>query len=158
MELSPNECFDPLENLLHLETMFEELGKVDGLNDGRAAGFNEGKMAGFVNGYEIGILAGLCEGFSETLGRIMDTQVTRPSRRIQIALNQLHQLSSSFPMANTPDADFVELRQKLLSRIRQVISLLSLDASLQTDLLSLFRQTAQGEAQPDFNIKTDFSM
>ncbi|RKO94078.1 hypothetical protein BDK51DRAFT_51308 [Blyttiomyces helicus] len=54
-----------MDHLLHLETMFEELGREDGLRDGAVVGQVEGRVAGVERGYLMAKEAGFYLGVAE---------------------------------------------------------------------------------------------
>ncbi|KAI8819682.1 HAD-like domain-containing protein [Fimicolochytrium jonesii] len=75
-----------LEDLIHLETMFEEFGREDGLRDGAHAGFVEGRVAGGEAGYGMATEAGFYGGVAETWLAAVDKGLIQMSDRWVTAL------------------------------------------------------------------------
>ncbi|KAI9098787.1 HAD-like domain-containing protein [Phlyctochytrium arcticum] len=92
-----------LEDLIHLETMFEELGREDGLRDGSAVGLTEGKMAGTQRGLAMGKEAGFYEGVAEMYLACHKDGKLKLSERSVKALQQLQTLAHEFPLYNPSD-------------------------------------------------------
>ncbi|KAJ3180090.1 Enolase-phosphatase E1 [Geranomyces variabilis] len=94
-----------LDNLIHLETMFEELGREDGLRDGVQAGRVEGLVAGTEAGFAMGQEAGFYAGAAASWLMASDQGlITLPDRAIK-ALKAVTTQAAEFPTINNKEGE-----------------------------------------------------
>ncbi|KAJ3186942.1 Enolase-phosphatase E1 [Gaertneriomyces sp. JEL0708] len=89
-----------MDDLIHLETMFEELGHEDGLRDGIQSGHLEGRLAGVEHGFNLALEAGYYSGLAESWLKAADKGLIALSDRQRKSLTALQSIAASFPMSN----------------------------------------------------------
>ncbi|TPX51359.1 hypothetical protein SeMB42_g00472 [Synchytrium endobioticum] len=128
-----------IDDLVHLEDMFEELGRDDGLRDGIQAGKYEGQIAGleagFEMGREIGFYKSACTTWLQLAERSTFSAQSAPSssadstsysaRAIKV-LKGIIELCDLFPRENTPDTEWKESLERIRARWRMATSLLGI--------------------------------
>ncbi|KAJ3321997.1 hypothetical protein HDU76_013987 [Blyttiomyces sp. JEL0837] len=90
---------DKMENLLHLETMFEESGRDDGKVEGEKLGEIEGIGLGLAQGFAFG-------------------------KEVGFYLGSIIEQAKSFPLDNSETADILGIMDKLRARFRMLTTLL----------------------------------
>ncbi|KAJ3020800.1 Enolase-phosphatase E1 [Thoreauomyces humboldtii] len=124
-----------LDDLIHLETMFEELGREDGLRDGVHAGHTEGRVAGTEAGFAMGEEAGFYAGVAETWLKAAEKGLITPSERAIKALQALRAHAREFPTINHTEAsdgpDPTVALDRLRGRFKVTVSALGPDAASQ---------------------------
>ncbi|KAJ3157734.1 Enolase-phosphatase E1 [Geranomyces variabilis] len=94
-----------LDNLIHLETMFEELGREDGLRDGVQAGRVEGLVAGTEAGFAMGQEAGFYAGAAASWLMASEQGLIRLSDRAIKALKAVTTQAAEFPTINHKEGE-----------------------------------------------------
>ncbi|KND01422.1 2,3-diketo-5-methylthio-1-phosphopentane phosphatase [Spizellomyces punctatus DAOM BR117] len=94
-----------LDDLIHLETMFEELGREDGLRDGIHAGHTEGRVAGTERGFEMAREAGFYFGAAKMWAEAAQKGFVETSDRGMKAVQLLRAQAQDFPLENTHDSE-----------------------------------------------------
>ncbi|KAJ3162451.1 Enolase-phosphatase E1 [Geranomyces michiganensis] len=94
-----------LDNLIHLETMFEELGREDGLRDGVHAGRVEGLVAGTEAGFLMGQEAGFYAGAAASWLMASDQGIITLSDRAIKALKVVTTQAAEFPTINHKEGE-----------------------------------------------------
>ncbi|KAJ3054073.1 hypothetical protein HK097_002718 [Rhizophlyctis rosea] len=99
---------EDIENLVHLETMFEELGREDGLRDGAHSGAIQGRVSGVERGFQFAREAGFYGGVAELWLLAAQKGLVKVSSRAEKSLQSLHQQSTSFPLQNSSDPNLLD--------------------------------------------------
>ncbi|KAI9032421.1 hypothetical protein DFJ74DRAFT_702014 [Hyaloraphidium curvatum] len=85
-----------IESLIHLESMFESFGRLDGLRDGHRAGYLEGRALGTRRGFNMGVEAGIYGGCAA----VWKERGVAGGERTARAVAQVAELAASFPLKN----------------------------------------------------------
>ncbi|KAJ3417135.1 hypothetical protein HDV05_006994 [Chytridiales sp. JEL 0842] len=113
-----------MDNLLHLETMFEEYGRDDGVEDGRIRGQTDGVQIGLKNGFDIGRELGFYLGASEMWLEIVRKAPESYPARAQKVLESMTAQIKEFPETNDPNISILDLLDKIRAKFKTVTSLL----------------------------------
>lgn len=109
-----------IENLIFLEEMFEETGRLEGLKDGMAKGEEEGYILGQTKGWEFWREVGYYDGFAlqckKKLCEDMAVSVNDHSSRLMKHLDHILTRCNSLSLVNgeneDPTADLLFIRAK----------------------------------------------
>ncbi|KAJ3294124.1 hypothetical protein HK104_003903 [Borealophlyctis nickersoniae] len=109
-----------MEDLIHLETMFEEFGRQDGMRDGVQSGSLEGRLSGVGRGFELAKEAGFYGGVAEMWLNAAKRGIVELPPRAQKALPTLQAQAQDFPLANSaePELDPVAALERLRARFK----------------------------------------
>ena len=104
-----------MDSLNHLQEMFEEYGRLDGLEQGKRQGFLQGRELGVEKGLALGQEVGFMQAVSSHYLRLVQICPSKFSSRSEKQLLQLMQLIEQFPMTNDgldPHEELIRLRGK----------------------------------------------
>ncbi|KAI8584477.1 hypothetical protein K450DRAFT_167942 [Umbelopsis ramanniana AG] len=121
----PNEL--DLENLIHLENMFQELGHEDGLRDGRKSGVVEGRILGCEKGFEMSNEVGYYTGCATLWTKLVEAHPESFSSRATKQIQSLQSVIDQFPDANEDQTDTFALLDKMRAKFRVVTSVLKVE-------------------------------
>ncbi|KAJ3037235.1 hypothetical protein HDV00_001867 [Rhizophlyctis rosea] len=109
-----------IENLVHLETMFEELGREDGIRDGFHSGAVQGRVSGVERGFQLAREAGFYGGVAMLWLLAAKRGMVALSARSSKNLQSLQSQSTSFPLQNStnPEADPTVALDQLRARYK----------------------------------------
>ncbi|KAJ3191767.1 hypothetical protein HK101_007421 [Irineochytrium annulatum] len=113
-----------MENLLHLETMFEEHGTEDGLRDAEASGLLEGRIMGMDKGLEIGREVGFFLGAAEEWIKIVERTPDKFASRALKQLESVTTMAKAFPTVNDHDVDMVDALEKLRAKFKAAMTVI----------------------------------
>ncbi|KAJ3215043.1 hypothetical protein HDU67_000932 [Dinochytrium kinnereticum] len=123
-DLRSDDAAVAMENLLHLETMFEELGREDGIRDGKTIGVAEGKGLGLVRGFDVGREVGFYLGACEMWIDILKTKPDRHPQRAMKMLEAIVAQAHAFPMSNDHEADMEGELTKMRAKFKAATTVL----------------------------------
>ncbi|KAJ3277017.1 hypothetical protein HDV01_000069 [Terramyces sp. JEL0728] len=118
-----------MEDLIHLEEMFHEYGRLDGLQQGQKSGLLEGKLLGLEKGFEFAKEIGYYVGFSEHWIDIVKQNSDRYPERTLKQLDSLLELCLNFKTENNLNADPFKLMNNARGKFKAVCSLLKVHYS-----------------------------
>ncbi|CAG8640469.1 2412_t:CDS:2 [Ambispora leptoticha] len=132
----PNDIDLDLDDLVHLENMFLEHGREDGLRDGKSAGMLEGFVLGSTHGFRLAQEVGFYKGVTETWSRIVsqysgDSKNKSFNERTIKQLESLHGLIAQFPLENNRNVEVHKLLERIRAKYKVVMSLLNSSGNLQ---------------------------
>ncbi|KAF9434012.1 hypothetical protein BGZ76_008690 [Entomortierella beljakovae] len=113
-----------LDNLVHLENMFVEYGREDGLAAGVRNGAIEGRVMGCEKGYELSREVGYYAGCAQIWKAIALSDPKRIPEKTLKKINSLLDLINSFPRENQLDDDVIALLDKIRGKFKTVSSVL----------------------------------
>ncbi|TPX35430.1 hypothetical protein SmJEL517_g02128 [Synchytrium microbalum] len=122
-----------IDDLVHLEDMFEELGRDDGIQDGIKDGQHEGRVAGLEQGFEMGREVGFYKSGATLWIHLIDRRPDSYPKRLTKVLQGIVELCDAFPTENTPDAEWKEILERIRARWRMATQLLGLGGVQQYD-------------------------
>ncbi|CAM0140670.1 enolase-phosphatase E1 [Umbelopsis sp. WA50703] len=121
-----------LENLLHLENMFQELGHEDGMRDGKRSGVIEGRVLGCEKGFEISNEVGFYMGCATLWTQLVSANPEAFSSRAIKQIQSLQSAVDQFPDANEDQTDTFALLDKMRAKFRVVTSVLKVEQKFST--------------------------
>jgi hypothetical protein len=110
-----------MDDLLFLEEMFEEHGRIDGMRDGEEKGFSEGTFLGIQKGFEFGKEIGFYLGFARQWLEVI--KVEKYPERLEKQLQAVVDLCNSFNVVNQENDDPHALISKLQGKFKAVLTL-----------------------------------
>ncbi|KAG0006875.1 hypothetical protein BGZ65_002401 [Modicella reniformis] len=113
-----------LDNLVHLENMFVEYGREDGLVAGVRSGVIEGRVMGCEKGFELSREIGYYAGCAQLWKAFAQLDPERVSDKSLKKINSLLDLIHSFPRQNKLDDDVLALLDKIRGKFKTVASAL----------------------------------
>ncbi|KAI8901163.1 hypothetical protein BC833DRAFT_578685 [Globomyces pollinis-pini] len=112
-----------MEDLNYLENMFQEFGRLDGLEKGIQLGYMEGKLLGLQKGFdiakEIGFYTGVCKCWINHL--TSDTEAKYPKRLLK-QCQQLVDLCELYHCQNQLNDDPVQLLNNIRAKYIGILS------------------------------------
>ncbi len=122
---------EDMENLLFVEDMFEEYGKLDGYNQGLKNGELQGRMLGIEKGFEIAKEIGFYIGFAEYWIELLQNQefASKYPPRLLAQLHTFLQLGQTFQIDNDANLDPVQLLGNLKGKYKAIQSLTKTNVS-----------------------------
>ncbi|RUP49174.1 hypothetical protein BC936DRAFT_143129 [Jimgerdemannia flammicorona] len=120
-----------LDSLVHLETMFEELGHKDGIRDGRRSGTVEGRVLGCEKGFELAREVYFYSGCAAMWLRLTAAFPDRFPARTVKQLRSLQSLIEAFPTENSLNTEILALLDKIRAKYKVVTSLLGVTQKYQ---------------------------
>ncbi|KAF9914400.1 hypothetical protein BX616_008402, partial [Lobosporangium transversale] len=111
-----------LDNLVHLENMFVEYGREDGLIAGVRNGVIEGRVMGCEKGFEFSREIGYYAGCAKVWKSLALLDPERISEKTLKKIGSLLDLINSFPRQNTLDDDIIALLDRIRGRFKTVAS------------------------------------
>ncbi|CAO3674213.1 unnamed protein product [Umbelopsis vinacea] len=121
-----------LENLIHLENMFQELGHEDGMRDGKKSGVIEGRVLGCEKGFEISSEVGFYAGCAVLWTKLVEANPESFSSRAIKQIQSLQAAVDQFPDANEEQTDTFALLDKMRAKFRVVTSVLKVEQKFST--------------------------
>ncbi|KAF9583235.1 hypothetical protein BGW38_009956 [Lunasporangiospora selenospora] len=113
-----------LDGLVHLENMFVEYGRDDGLAAGGRHGFIEGRVMGCEKGFELSREVGYYAGCAQLWKTIATQFPDRISDKTMKKINSLLDLINTFPRQNQLSDDVIALLDKIRGKFKTVASAL----------------------------------
>ncbi|KAG0224115.1 hypothetical protein BGW41_005241 [Actinomortierella wolfii] len=113
-----------LDDLVHLENMFVEFGREDGLRAGQRSGEIEGRVMGCEKGFELSREVGYYEGCAVLWHALALQCPDRFSDKSCKKIESLLELIRTFPRENKLDDDIVALLDKIRGKFKVVASAL----------------------------------
>ncbi|GJJ68334.1 hypothetical protein EMPS_00680 [Entomortierella parvispora] len=113
-----------LDDLIHLENMFVEFGREDGLAAGGRNGAIEGRVMGCEKGFELSREVGYYAGCAQLWKALAMLDQDRITEKTLKKINSLLDLINSFPRENQLDDDVVALLDKIRGKFKTVASAL----------------------------------
>ncbi|KAF8985566.1 hypothetical protein BGZ46_003572 [Entomortierella lignicola] len=113
-----------LDDLVHLENMFVEYGREDGIAAGVRNGVIEGRVMGCEKGFEFSREVGYYAGCAQLWKTLAQLDSERISEKTLKKINSLLDLINSFPRHNRLDDDVIALLDKIRGRFKTVASAL----------------------------------
>ncbi|KAG0052660.1 hypothetical protein BGZ83_002317 [Gryganskiella cystojenkinii] len=113
-----------LDDLIHLENMFVEFGREDGLAAGGRNGAIEGRVMGCEKGFELSREVGYYAGCAQLWKTLATLDQDRVSEKTLKKLNSLLDLIHAFPRENQIDDDVVALLDRIRGKFKTVASAL----------------------------------
>ncbi|KAJ3261744.1 hypothetical protein HK103_004695 [Boothiomyces macroporosus] len=118
-----------MEDLIHLEEMFHEYGRLDGIEQGQKSGLLEGKVLGLEKGFDFAKEMGYYIAFSEHWISIVEqNRVAYPERTLK-QLNNLLDLCLTFHTENNLNIDPLKLMNNVRGKFKAACSLLKVHYS-----------------------------
>ncbi|KAG0047377.1 hypothetical protein BGZ90_007906, partial [Linnemannia elongata] len=113
-----------LDALVHLENMFVEFGREDGIAAGERNGAIEGRVMGCEKGFELSREVGYYAGCAQLWKALAQQDPERISEKSLKKINSLLDLINSFPRQNQLDDDVIALLDKIRGKFKTVASAL----------------------------------
>ncbi|KAG0329860.1 hypothetical protein BGZ99_000089 [Dissophora globulifera] len=113
-----------LDGLVHLENMFVEYGREDGLAAGVRNGVIEGRVMGCEKGFELSREVGYYAGCAQVWKTLAQLDKDRISEKTLKKITSLLELISSFPRQNQLDDDVIALLDRIRGKFKTVASTL----------------------------------
>ncbi|KAF9206607.1 hypothetical protein BGZ49_002172 [Haplosporangium sp. Z 27] len=113
-----------LDDLVHLENMFVEYGREDGIAAGVRNGVIEGRVMGCEKGFEFSREVGYYAGCAQLWKTLAQLDSERISEKTLKKINSLLDLINSFPRHNRLDDDVIALLDKIRGRFKTIASAL----------------------------------
>ncbi|KAG0265221.1 hypothetical protein BG011_005264 [Mortierella polycephala] len=113
-----------LDDLVHLENMFVEFGREDGMAAGGRNGFIEGRVMGCEKGFELSREVGYYAGCAQLWKALALVDSERISEKTMKKITSLLDLISTFPSQNQLDDDVVALLDRIRGKFKTVTSAL----------------------------------
>ncbi|KAF9345346.1 hypothetical protein BGX34_004843 [Mortierella sp. NVP85] len=113
-----------LDNLVHLENMFVEFGREDGLAAGIKNGAIEGRVMGCERGFELSREVGYYAGCALVWKALAHQNPERISDKTLKKINSLLDLIQTFPRQNQLDDDIIALLDRIRGKFKTVASAL----------------------------------
>ncbi|KAG0216410.1 hypothetical protein BGX28_002880 [Mortierella sp. GBA30] len=113
-----------LDDLVHLENMFVEFGREDGMAAGVRNGAIEGRVMGCEKGFELSREVGYYAGCAHVWKAIAQVDQERISEKTLKKINSLLALINSFPRQNQLDDDVIALLDRIRGKFKTVASAL----------------------------------
>ncbi|KAF9961761.1 hypothetical protein BGZ72_002000 [Mortierella alpina] len=113
-----------LDDLVHLENMFVEFGREDGMAAGVRNGVIEGRVMGCEKGFELAREVGYYAGCAQLWKVLAQLDSDRISEKTLKKINSLLDLINSFPRQNQLDDDVVALLDRIRGKFKTVASAL----------------------------------
>ncbi len=126
-----------LEDLLHLENMFQEYGRIDGYTQGQKEGEAQGKILGIEKGFDFGKEIGFYIGFATVWIQKVQKEPNEYPTRLLSQLEQFLALAQSFQTENNLNEDPLGLMRSLQSRYRAIQSLTKTNVPYNPDKVQL---------------------
>jgi hypothetical protein len=123
-----------LDNLAHLEEMFIEYGRDDGIRDGVHAGVMEGRVLGCEQGIAIGLELGYYTGITHVYLDLITTNNIDVSSRVHKNLVVFQEMLSTFPKDNQ-EVGIGELVEKIRGKFKAIATSLAIPKGLSLDEL-----------------------
>ncbi|KAF8934941.1 hypothetical protein BGZ58_005339 [Dissophora ornata] len=111
-----------LDSLVHLENMFVEYGREDGLAAGVRNGVIEGRVMGCEKGFELSREVGYYAGCAQLWKALAQLDSERISEKTLKKINSLQDLIDSFPRQNQLDDDVIALLDRIRGKFKTVAS------------------------------------
>jgi hypothetical protein len=112
-----------LDNLLHLESMFQEYGRIDGFKQGEKEGVGQGKVMGVEKGFVVAKEIGFYIGYSQCWIKKVEKNPELYPKRLLLQLQQFLELAQSFQLENNLNDDPAALLRNMQSKYRAIQSL-----------------------------------
>ncbi|KAF8941796.1 hypothetical protein BGZ47_007188 [Haplosporangium gracile] len=113
-----------LDALVHLENMFVEFGREDGMAAGERNGAIEGRVMGCEKGFELSREVGYYAGCAQLWKALAQQDPERISEKSLKKINSLLDLIDSFPRQNQLDDDVIALLDRIRGKFKTVASAL----------------------------------
>ncbi|KAF9166947.1 hypothetical protein DFQ27_001206 [Actinomortierella ambigua] len=113
-----------LDDLVHLENMFVEFGREDGIRAGQRSGAIEGRVMGCEKGFELSREVGYYEGCAILWHALALQDPERFSVRSCKKIESLLELIRTYPRENNLDDDIIALLDKIRGKFKVVASAL----------------------------------
>lgn len=124
-----------MEDLIFLEEMFEEHGRMDGMKDGEKKGFDEGTFLGLQKGFEFGKEIGFYLGFAMEWLEIIKTE--KYPEKLEKQLQAIVDLCNTFSCVNQENDDPHALMRKLQGKFKAILALTRSDQYYRKEQSSL---------------------
>ncbi|KAF9387528.1 hypothetical protein CPB97_002429 [Podila verticillata] len=113
-----------LDDLVHLENMFVEFGREDGMAAGERNGAIEGRVMGCEKGFELSREVGYYAGCAQLWKSLAQMNPERISEKSLKKINSLLDLINSFPRQNQLDDDVIAILDRIRGKFKTVASAL----------------------------------
>ncbi|KAF9429727.1 hypothetical protein BGZ94_009697 [Podila epigama] len=113
-----------LDDLVHLENMFVEFGRDDGMAAGKRNGAIEGRVMGCEKGFELSREVGYYAGCAQVWKALAQLDPGRISEKSMKKINSLLDLVHTFPRENQLDDDVVAILERIRGKFKTVASAL----------------------------------
>ncbi|KAF9113970.1 hypothetical protein BGX27_000433 [Mortierella sp. AM989] len=113
-----------LDSLVHLENMFVEYGREDGIAAGVRNGAIEGRIMGCEKGFELSREVGYYAGCAQLWKTLAQLDSQRIPEKTLKKIDSLLDLINSFPRQNQLDDDVIALLDRIRGRFKTVASVL----------------------------------
>ncbi|KAF8925545.1 hypothetical protein CPC16_010267 [Podila verticillata] len=113
-----------LDDLVHLENMFVEFGREDGMAAGERNGAIEGRVMGCEKGFELSREVGYYAGCAQVWKSLAQMDPERISEKSLKKINSLLDLINSFPRQNQLDDDVIAILDRIRGKFKTVASAL----------------------------------
>ncbi|KAL7748492.1 enolase-phosphatase E1 [Sorochytrium milnesiophthora] len=120
----PTRAFE-LDDLVHLEDMFVDMGREEGIAAGAKAGVVEGRLMGIEKAFEMTSEVGFYHGYASLWKETLIPRApSAVSPRCAKAIDSLLVLLESWPLENTPTTGMLELLERIRGKWKHVQVLL----------------------------------
>ncbi|KAF9098407.1 hypothetical protein BGX29_007627 [Mortierella sp. GBA35] len=113
-----------LDALVHLENMFVNFGREDGMAAGERNGAIEGRVMGCEKGFELSREVGYYAGCAQLWKALAQQDPERISEKSLKKINSLLDLIETFPRQNQLDDDVIALLDRIRGKFKTVASAL----------------------------------
>ncbi|KAG0040974.1 hypothetical protein BGZ82_003584 [Podila clonocystis] len=113
-----------LDDLVHLENMFVEFGREDGMAAGERNGAIEGRVMGCEKGFELSREVGYYAGCAQLWKSLAQMDPASISEKSLKKINSLLDLINSFPRQNQLDDDVIAILDRIRGKFKTVASAL----------------------------------
>ncbi|KAG0336175.1 hypothetical protein BG004_008173 [Podila humilis] len=111
-----------LDDLVHLENMFVEFGREDGMVAGERNGAIEGRVMGCEKGFELSREVGYYAGCAQVWKSLALMDPEQISEKTLKKINSLLDLINSFPRQNQLDDDVIAILDRIRGKFKTVAS------------------------------------